>query len=963
MLSVAVFIPPSSPDGHHGHVTDVNSAAILDLSGIWTARPDLERAGEREGWFRATDAGPADAVDLHLPGSAQLQGVGSRPDIDTAWVGGVLDHPFFTEDRYERYRRPDDFKVPFWLQPELVHVGWVWYQRTFSVDDARAGADLLLTLERVHWESTVWVDGTRIGSDRSLSVPHRYVVPALTAGQHTITIRVDNSMIVDVGTNAHSVSDHTQGGWNGVIGDITLAPIAPLRLGPLEIHPDAENRRIRVLTTVTADTIRGAGGELTLRALPVSDPDARIPDALTVRVDIDAERFTRGRDTTGVRVEVWYDLGPDARLWDEFDPFMYELSAVLVASSGAPSTDSRRADFGLRTVETAGTQIAVNGRAVFLRGTLECCVFPLTGHPPTDVAHWDRVFAACASFGLNHVRFHSWCPPEAAFVAADRAGIYLQVEAPIWANQGAAVGEGRDVDAYVYEESWRLVEEYGNHPSFILMAHGNEPFQGPDVPFVTQWVSHWKTRDARRLYTTSGGWPQLAVSDFDCIPEPRVQAWGEGMGSRINGRAPETETDYSDWVERTPRPIVTHEAGQWCAYPRMAEIEKYTGIMRAKNFEIARDFLAEAGLLDRADDLLHASGRLQVMCYKEEVEAALRTANFGGIQLLGLSDFPGQGTAPVGVLDAFWEEKGYVTGAEFSRFFSATVPLALLPRRAWRAGDDFHAEIKIAHFGAEAVRGTINWRLLGDDGRRIAGGTLHDGAVELGNAHSYGTIRTSLSDILEAERIRLVVSVDAGDVVAENDWEIWVYPEIEHIESTALVTRDLDQATAALALGRDVLFVPETGQVSPVVFGFSPVFWNTSWTNGQPPHTLGILCDPEHGAFARFPTDPHTNWQWWELLHDAVPLHLTGPAADADPIVRVIDSWFDVRRLGLVLEARVGAGRLLVCAPDVVTDLGERVVARQLRASLLAYLEGDECDPTLELTGEQIGDLLADRLV
>ncbi|NHI16552.1 glycoside hydrolase [Microbacterium excoecariae] len=929
----------------------------LDLSGAWTALADPDRVGERDAWFSANRPGD----DILLPGSAQTQGIGEAPTIDTPWVGAVTDHPFFSDERYARYRTPDDFRVPFWLQPERVYVGWIWYLRRIEIGPEHADTPLDLALERVHWESTVWIDGERIGSDRSLSAPHRFRVPALAAGEHTIAIRVDNSMIVDVGTNAHSVSDHTQGGWNGILGEMTLTPVSLLRLGPLELHPDIDARSVRVRATITADSLAGGRGTLALAARPLGDAPA--PDPIEVPVVVEAERFTRGRETTSARVEATLPLGESARLWDEFDPFLYELTARLRPEGGTVPASVRSAEFGLRRVEAVGTQIAVNGRAVFLRGALECCVFPDTGYPPVDVEAWERIFRTCRDFGLNHLRFHSWCPPEAAFRAADRCGIYLQVEAPIWANQGAAIGEGGDVDGFLYAETERILVEYGSHPSFLLMAHGNEPREGPDVPFLERWVSFARHRDPRRLYTTAGGWPRLAVSDFDCIPDPRIQAWGEGMGSRINARPPETVTDYAAFVDGAERPIVTHESGQWCAYPNLREIDKYTGLMRAKNYEIARDFLDDAGMLAQADDMLHASGRLQVMAYKEEVESLLRTSGFGGVQLLGLSDFPGQGTAPVGVLDAFWEEKGYVTAAEFSRFFGPTVPLALLERRTWAASDDLVADVKVAHFGPRDLAGAISWRLVDEAGRELGSGMLEPGTIERGNARVYGSIRVSLAGVRVATRARLVIAVEAPGVVAENDWEIWVYPAVSPEGNGTLVTRSADEALAALAEGRRVLLVPRADDLrSPVVFGFSPVFWNTSWTSGQPPHTLGILCDPAHPAFARFPTDPHTNWQWWELLHDATALHLAGPAVDMRPVVQAIDSWFDARRLGLVVEARVGEGRLMVCTPDVVTDLDERLVARQLRASLEGYLASDAFDPETSLAPEEVRALLAGRL-
>lgn len=923
---------------------------------------DPERRGEQDGWFRQplADAG---AQPVRLPGSAQMQGIGAAPDVSTAWVGGGRSNGFYDADRYAPYREPDKFKIPFWLQPERVYVGAVWYQREIVIGDDLAGHDTLLSLERVHWESTLWVDDLRIGSDRSLSTPHRYAVPALSPGIHLVTLRIDNSTIVDVGPNAHSVSDHTQGGWNGVIGGLTLQTIARVRILGLRVHTDPVARSIHVRGRIEADSLAGASGVVTLEVRPVTDPAAPIPAPLSAPIDMPPGKFHRGRATTGAGFDIAYPLGDDARLWDEFDPFVYELTTTCEATSAAgASTDRRVTRFGLRSVEAVGTRIHVNGRPTFLRGTLECCVFPLTGYPDTDEARWARIFATCRSFGLNHVRFHSWCPPEAAFRAADVAGMYLQVEGPIWANQGAAIGEGRDVDSYLYEESERIIAEFGDHPSFLLMAHGNEPF-GRDAEILTEWVGYWQRRDPRRLYTSAGGWPALEISDFDSIPDPRVQAWGEGLDSRINGRAPETVTDYADWVERTPRPIITHEAGQWCAYLDFAEIEKYDGFMKPRNFEIARDFLEEGGMLHQAKDFLFASGRLQVMAYKEEVESALRTPGFGGIQLLGLNDFPGQGTAPVGVVDAFWDAKAYVEADEFARFFGPTVPLALLPRRVFRAGDPLTAAVRVAHFGASDVAGRVSWQVVTDDGRVVDEGIVYEGVIGLGNERDYGDISASLISLIDAQRVRLVVTLTTSSSSYQNDWSLWVYPDqlAAGGESDVVVTRDLADAIGALAEGRRVVLAPRSEDVaSPVSFGFSPVFWNTSWTNGQEPHTLGVLCDPAHPAFADFPTAAHTDWQWWELALGAKALDLS--VLSIQPIVQVIDSWFDARRLGLILEARVGAGRLLVSTIDVVDGLEERIVARQLRASLLTYVASGSFRPTLELDAEQVSDLIRGRL-
>ena len=305
----------------------------------------------------------------------------------------------------------------------------------------------------------------------------------------------------------------------------------------------------------------------------------------------------------------------------------------------------------------------------FLRGTLECCIFPLTGYPPTDVDSWKRIIRVCKSHGLNHIRFHSWCPPEAAFVAADELGFYYQVECSAWPNASTNLGNGLPIDEWLYREGERVLDSYSNHPSFLLLAMGNEP-GGPERggKYLGPWVEHFKAKTDRQLVTSGSGWPSIAENEFHVTPGPRIQQWGQGLLSRINAQPPATVADYREFVDGYDVPVISHEIGQWCVYPNFEEMEKYTGALKPRNFEIFRDLLAKADMADQARDFLMASGKLQALCYKEEIESALRTPGFGGFQLLDLHDFPGQGTALVGVLDPFWDSKPYLSPAEFQPF-------------------------------------------------------------------------------------------------------------------------------------------------------------------------------------------------------------------------------------------------------------------------------------------------------
>jgi hypothetical protein len=918
----------------------------MDLSGTWAFELDPEDRGLAEGWHTR-----ALADSIRLPGCLQAQGYGSEIAVDTPWTGNIHYQAWFTEARYERYRQNGDVKVPFWLQPDKHYIGAAWYQREVIIPETWAGQRATLTLERPHWETQVWLDDRNLGSADSLSTPHVYDLGIdLAPGLHRVTIRVHNRLIVNVGPNAHSVSDHTQTNWNGIVGRIELAAGSAVWIDDVQVYPDVANRAARVRITLGNASGQPATGWLQLRAalpgqeaLPVLEP---------VDVEIGAE---------GAAIEVDYWLGSEARLWDEFDPAVYELETELTATVGSRTyADHHTTQFGVREVGVDGTQLSINGRKIFLRGTLECCVFPLTGYPPTEVEPWKRIIRICQAHGLNHIRFHSWCPPKAAFVAADELGFYYQVECSAWANQGASLGEGDSLDEWLYAEGRRLTREYGNHPSFLLMAYGNEP-AGRIEGYLTEWVNYWKREDPRRLHTTAAGWPIIPESDYHSSPEPRSHQWGDGLRARLNAYPPETWTDYRDFVQKLDAPVVSHEIGQFCAYPNFAEMPKYTGHLKPRNMEIFCESLNQHHMADQAQAFLMASGRLQVACYKEDIESALRTPGFAGFQLLGLNDFPGQGTALVGVLDAFWDSKGYVCPDEFRRFCNSTVLLARLARRTWRTSETLSAVIEIAHFGREPlVQVSAAWSLVDDTGTAVAAGSLPSARVAIGNGQRLGAITVPLAGLGPGRRYRLVVGLPG--TAFENVWDVWVFAD--YLDTTppddVLITETMDaSALRRLGSGGKVLFMPRAVTVNTTCqLGFSSVFWNTAWTDDQPPHTLGLVCDPKHPVFADFPTEDHSNWHWWELVRDAAAMTLDHLPAALRPLVQPIDTWFENRRLGLLFEARVNGGRLMVCSMNLRTGLESRLVARQMRHSLLRYMCSDAFLPQTDVELQAIGALI-----
>jgi hypothetical protein len=927
-------------------------STVWDLSGRWRYQLDREDAGMAERWFERRLE-----KTLRLPGSLPGQGIGDPVTLETEWVGGIVDRSWFTAPEYEAYRQPGRVKVPFWLQPETYYAGVAWYQREMEIPAAGADQRFGLLLERPHWETRVWIDDRFIGRDDALGTPHVYDLGTIAPGTHRLTIRVDNRRIIDVGENSHSISDHTQGNWNGIVGRIELHATPKVWIRQLQVYPHLASRTITVKGHVANSGEPENEGRLRLEVLPaLTEARSRQQVERTTLCQASIEvRWSR----SGGDFEAELALGTGALSWDEFNPAVYELVATLEPGGHRTATW-----FGLREIAAQGTQFTVNGRKTFIRGTLDCCIYPRTGHPPTDVASWRQVIETAKAHGLNSIRFHSWCPPQAAFVAADQLGFYLHVECSSWPNQSTTLGDGKPIDRWLYEEADRILNHYGNHPSFVFLVSGNEPGGPRHGEYLSQWVKHYREADPRRLYSGGSGWPQLPEDQFHVTPDPRVQAWGAGLKSRINANPPETTTDYRDYIQTRAVPVVSHEIGQWCVYPNFDEMRKYTGYLKPRNFEIFRSRLRANHLGDLARDFLHASGKLQTLCYKEDIESALRTPGMGGFQLLDLHDFPGQGTALVGVLDPFWESKGYVEPEEFHRFCGETVPLARLERRIFTNGDTLVAEVEVAHFGSNPLAGaTATWQLLADTGRVVESGVFPTRDVPVGNGIALGRIEVNLRTIPSPARYRLVVSLDQN----ANDWDIWVYPNNVGTQPSAdvLVTRELDGvARAALEGGRKVLWliapdrVAPDARLGPVALGFSSIFWNTAWTGRQAPHTLGILCDPEHPLFARFPTDSHSNWQWWYLIRRSGAMIMDQLPPRLRPEVQVIDDWVSARRLGLLFEARVGRGKLMVCSIDL--EPSSDPVVRQFRHSLMRYLGSEDFKPRQRATLEEIRTVLAE---
>ena len=787
------------------------------------------------------------------------------------------------------------------LTRRYSYKGRAWYQREVVIPADWQGQSVSLFLERTK-PTEVYVDGQLMGSSNDISTPQVFdLTSALPPGRHRLAIMVDNGSGVpeQLYASSHAYTEDTQTNWNGIIGRIELTT-AP------QVPATARNSQL---------------------------------SALNFQLNIH----------------------PNFR------------------------------DFHIE-----GQHFYANGHKIFLRGKHDACVWPLTGHVPMDVASWRDYLGRCADYGLNHVRFHSWCPPEAAFVAADELGIILQPELPFW---GSFDDKDSLLMAFLHKEGENILRWYGHHPSFRMFALGNELWGSIDK--MAEFISDFRKMAPDKLYTFGSNYYlgyQGVKPGMDYFTTCRVggEGWGNygthtrgsfsfadaADGGMINHFYPNTQMNFTEGCSLTNVPIISHETGQFQTYPDYDEIKKYTGVLYPYNLEVFRSRLEKAGMADQAEDFHRASGLWSLQLYKQDIEMDLRTPNMAGFQLLDLQDYPGQGSAYVGILDAFMDSKGLISPQEWRSFCSEVVPLFITDKLCYTNEETLCGRIQIANYSGKSLKGKkLFWSFAYTDEKAYhhVGGTNNRVIIE-----NDGTGLIDICDVsIDLSSIDVpkncVFSVwiadndDIANPIGDNSWNLWVYPaktDLAKLKKKVIVTHELtDLIARQLERGKSVLLMPDSSKLC--VGGlFQTDYWNyrmfkTISENNKKevsPGTLGILTYPEHPIFHSFPTEMHTNWQWFPIVKASHPFILDNTGKDYRPIVQVIDNIERNHKLGLVFEFQVDKGRLLVCMADL-DKASAYPEGRQFYRSILEYMTSRDFAPQTKISLQDFRRLMTTDVV
>lgn len=942
----------------------------VDLAGVWHFAMDSAKEGIQNNQYLTL---PEDTISL--PGTTSQAKKGVPSDVRET---GCLTDPFLFE-------------------------GYAWYSKEISLEEENLGKNIFLYLERTRM-TKVWIDDIFVGEFDSLNTPHNYeLTKFITKPQFRLTILVSN---VDYPTKGgHLTSPDTQTNWNGIIGEIALHIFDPVYLTKIKTFPDIDTKS--VLVTFDAINTTGASVNKTIKAKAFLTDINGDTGTTTKEAEFSID-FPAGNSTGSFT----YPLGEDAALWSEYTPVIYRLELTMAESSEKAVTT-----FGLRKFSTTETEFLINGTPTFLRGKHDGLIFPLTGAVPATVDEWILVMKISKSYGINHYRFHTCCPPDAAFTAADYLGIYMEPQLPFWGTLTAPGDENHNEEEqqYLITEGYRMMEAFGNHASYCMMSLGNELWGSKER--MAQIIRDYKKIDTRHLYTQGSNnfqhTPVLLPEDDFYVgvrfsknrlirgsygmcdaPLGHIQ-WEEPSTthnydnviypdtteSSVADETEEIEIQYGTGVKKVKAakgegvlvphiPVVSHEIGQFAVYPNFREIEKYTGVLKARNFEVFRERLEEKGMLDQADDFFYTSGKLSVQCYKEELEAAARTRLLAGYQILDIQDFTGQGTALVGILDAFMDNKGHVTPEEWAGYCSDGILLAQFDSYVHTNGETFCSAMAIRYYNPEKLIGhSLHWDLSTDQ-TSVASGDIAIpdntfGLVQLGNAD------ITLPENEKAVIYTLTLSVTGTKM--KNSYELYSYPPrknslgleaVSNISQNGVhlfLTQDFEEAASLLEQGKRVLYLPN--EVTESIEGFYctdfwcyPMFRDICEWMKKPVAvgTMGLLIQKEHPALAGFPSHKYSTPQWYQIVSHA-NCAILEEATDKSyrPIVQMVDNFERNHKLGILFEGKAGDGRLMICTSRL-SEIASRAEVKQFTKSLLDYLTSDAFAPKDEFDMEKL---------
>jgi len=828
--------------------------------------------------------------------------------------------------------------------------GPAWYRRQVAIPASWQGKAVRIRVEGCLRMLTLYVNGHRIGEHDGISAPMTLdVTEAIRPGaENTIAFRVvnpgatiDGDPRVQAGNQPTGMMNYI-GNWGGIYGNVSLEASEPLWISEVAISPDAQKREAAFRI--------GLAGPLPARG----------------QVEVEAGGFKSTVPLRGTSVKVVLSI-PGARLWSPDDPYLYNATIRLIEDSRERDRIEER--FGMRELATHGRTLLLNGKPLYLRGYGDDNAEVLTGVPPASKhVYLDRLRLA-RGLGFNAVRFHSMTPAPAFFEAADEVGLFVMAELPVAYTQYFLPHT-----EFLKRELEGVLRAHRNHPSFLSLALGNE--------FNLNWL---KTEAERKEF-------QARVDELyhfaKSIDPDRIMLSNDGLLLR--------PTDMASLSTGAPEdiPTVRHEFGNYyCSLPDPSLIPLFTGVMEPTWLQEKKKWLERSGLAAVYPEYVKNSQRLQQLGRKYQIERVRRDSRITGYHYWLLVDYPG-GTGEgdsweEGWLDYFWRPKGIdpAEGTEVNSPVLLLLSAGVNDRTLWTS-DAKRVVVSVSNYGDVPVNnGKLQWRLMTGD-RRIAGSQIEGITAPLGDVSHIGQIAIGPVTGDDAQKLELVLDLNAGQKTYTNRWSFWAFPRNQLLRRTStlvvssvrwaglrrlypfieesppvpapgslLITSALDRAALAhldsggrvwLLGGREQFGRSGDGTFFPAAGG-----------------ALGSRVQ-EHSSLAGFPHEGLFDLQFYNLMEGAWSFSLDDWPKEIVPIaggIRTTSAFLskkkNLSRVGYIFETKVGKGSLLVTTLAIREHLDEaypEVVF--LFDRLLRYASGPEFQPSVEAGAEAIEKLV-----
>ncbi|WP_440112763.1 glycoside hydrolase family 2 protein [Paenibacillus sp. QZ-Y1] len=944
----------------------------LNLNGTWQFRLDSGSLASLQEPSQLPQADDSAWEEIQIPGSWEEQGYGDEPE----------------------YQRIDT-----WTK-EREYEGTAWYAQNVQVPVDDLDCQYVFRLKGARWTTDLWINGHYAGQQDSLVNQQKWNVTSLIkhGALNRIELRVDNTMKFPLaGSHIHSL--HTATAWGGITGGAFLDRLPAYRIHRLRIQPEVTKGTISVQCAVSAPVNKSA--EALQLYMDIQHPDGSWLPRQSYKIELNIQKSFE--EVSGDVLEASCEIdswqlklseGNGIALWSDESPDLYR--AMISLHDDVQELDRMEQTFGMRSFAAKGKQLELNSIPVFLRGYVDCCIFPLTGYPVWDKDHYVQQFRIARSYGFNHVRLHGWSAPEPFWEAADEEGMLVQAELPHWSR----LFENRDHSApaevlsYLTQELDGLLQSLHKHPSFVMFSMGNELIGANGHPELNELVNRARQLDPTRLYTDNTGFGQLPAQGREGDYHIQSLNWHPPLTSELSA-VPDTTLDYHAVTRLANCPVVGHEHAQFTMYVRPEERQKYTGVLRPSWLQPIEDSLARKGLTEDLENFQQASGTHLVRSLKEAMERVRRTPDAAGVQLLDIRDFPGQGHATTGILDVFWDSKGIAEPEEFRQFNGNVVLLLSCSQRTFYAGEPIRIEARISHYGQKLIQdATIHWRLVSDDVVQDQGEWSY-GNTSRGSVHEVGSLITK-APLQKAASFHIEAQLRSGDsnMIATNVWHGWSFPFyqvhsqsnriwntlpelqpllpeahhdcVDHLDGYQVLNhreRDLVIIQALtpntldyLVNGGSVWLQTSTeGLYDPIVTKYLPVFWNYLMFATQPGATMGMHLQDQVPLLGSFPHDRASNWQWYHLVN-GTPAICLDTLHGVRPLIEVIDHFHRAKRLAYAFEVKVGKGKLLVSSlPFANPSMMKRPEAAYLFQEMITYLLGNHFDPDASVS---VGELL-----